>query len=359
MEKLLLIGLAAILGLAVQVAEANCPWLQNDPTDQIGASRTQTPQKVLKSIRLVKTGELFRLGHVYDETKIDPPPFGRVFDQAIFPFDFPEVPSQSFNEGVLNASIGQVATQFDALGHAGHDTLGYYNCIPQSELEGNGLPPIKRLEKLGVEHVNPFFTRAILLDFVNHSSAPKMVVGEKTLLVDSYVISLADVREVMRNQRVRRPGKGDVVLFYTGWDSLFGVDNDRHFNAPGPGIEVAQWLASRNVAMMGSDTQASEAVIDGTSTELVQDPDYFGPEIGFVSNAVHLILITQNGIHMMEWMRLEHLAEALLEDHDRKPSSASRGGLNRRSSPYEFLFVFTPLPIKGLAGSPASPLAIR
>lgn len=359
MKRLFLSLLLVVTGMNVQAEDPPCPWQQDDPTDQVGASKTQTPEKALQAIRLVKTGEVFSLGHIYDEEKIDPPPFDRVFDLEIFPFDFPEEPSQSFNQGVLNAHIGQLATQFDALGHAGHDTLGFYNCITQSELEGGGPPPIKRLEKLGVENVRPFFTRAILLDFVNHSSAPKIVVGGRILIEDSYVISLADVEEVMHNQGIKEPGEGDVVLFYTGWDSLFGVDNDRHFNSPGPGIEVAIWLASKNVAIVGSDTQHLEAVIGGTSTELVAQPDIFGPEIGFVFNAVHLLLITQNGIHLLEWMRLGHLAEALLGDFHPKPTPAAQGFAKHRPSPYEFLFVFTPLPIKGLAGSPGNPLAVR
>jgi hypothetical protein len=92
-------------------------------------------------------------------------------------------------------------------------------------------------------------------------------------------------------------------------------------------------------------------VIGGLSAELAADPDALGAELGFISNAVHFILITQNGIHLMEWMRLGHLADAINRDF--------RRASNDDPSPYEFLFAYSPLPIKGLPESPASPLAVR
>jgi kynurenine formamidase len=272
-----------------------------------------------------------------------------VFELEVFPFSFPdqEDNSQAFNEGVINASIGQVGTQFDALAHAGHD-LGFYNCFSQSELGPNDSG---ELEKLGVENVRPFFTRAVLLDVVRHSDVPKMLVRGQQMVQDSYVITLDDVEQVLDNEGVEPPREGDVVIVYTGWDNLFGVDNDRYFNSPGVGIEVAGWLAEKRIAMLGSDTQASEALIDGLSAELAADPDALGAELGFIVNAVHFILITQNGIHLMELMRLGHLADAINRDF--------RLTSNDDPSPYEFLFAYSPIPIKGLSESPASPLAVR
>lgn len=345
----MLIGLLLVASGPALAADP-CTWDQRNPRDQVGATRTQTPEKVLEAIQLVRTGETFRLGHVYDQALLALP-FGRVFELQVFPFSFPdeEDNSQAFNEGVLNASIGQVGTQFDALGHSGHD-LGFYNCFLQSELGPN---ESGELEKLGVENVRPFFTRAVLLDFVSQSgpSVPKMRVMGQRMVEDSYVITLADVQEVLDNEGIEPPGEGDVAIVYTGWDGLFGVDNDRHFNSPGVGIEVANWLANQKIAMLGSDTQQSEAAIGGLSTELADDPDALGAELGFMFGAVHFILLAQNGIHLMEWMRLGDLAEAISQDFE----LAS----NDDPSPYEFLFVYSPLPIKGLPGAPASPLAVR
>lgn len=346
MKRLIATVIAIAWAVSAQAQEARCPWQQDDPTDEIGASRTQTPENVLESIRLVRTGEIFRLGHVYDEVTLGTPPFGRVFDVTVAPFSFPdeEDNSQSFYSGGVRASIGQIATQFDALSHAGHD-LGYYNCFTHEDL---GPDELGRVKKLGVENVKPFFTRAVLLDFVANSDVPKVTANGREIVADSYELTVADIEAVIAAQGVDGPGEGDVALFYTGWDSLFGVDNARHFNSPGIGSEAAFWLAERRIAMLGTDTQHSEAAVGGRSVELIDNPDALGREFGYIFNTAHLILITQNGIHLMEWMRLGELAAAL---------AADSGG---ETNPYEFLFVFSPLPIKGLAGAPGSTaIAVR
>jgi len=53
-----------------------------------------------------------------------------------------------------------------------------------------------------------------------------------------------------------------------------------------------------------------------------------------VLSAVHLILLTEHGIHLMENMRLCHLVADL---RDAAPNEASG------RSPFEFLFVFAPV----------------
>ena len=57
-----------------------------------------------------------------------------------------------------------------------------------------------------------------------------------------------------------------------------------------------------------------------------------------VSMAVHEDVTLKHGIFNLEWMRFREL-------------------LSDRA--YEFLFVFTPLRLKGATGSPGRPLAIR
>jgi len=346
MKRLLFAVLIAWVGTA-QAAEDGCTWKQDD-NDQIGSSRTQTPEKLFEAVGLINKGEIYRLGHVYDEVTLGTPPFGRVFDTTVFPeFSFPdeaEENSQSFFSGNVVASLGQIATQFDGLSHAGHD-LGYYNCITAEEI---GPDELGRVQVLGIETVRPFFTRAILLDFVNNSDVPKVDFNGQQIVADSYTITVADVEAVLAAQGVAEPGEGDVVLFYTGWDALFGIDNERHFNSPGGGSEVATWLAERKIAMLGSDTQHTEAAVGGRSTELLENHYILGEEHGYIFNTLHFILITQNGIHLMEWMRLGELAASIKADMGSDPN------------PYEFAFVFSPLPIKGLAGAPGSPsMAIR
>jgi kynurenine formamidase len=344
--KSLIAAIGIVGGLSILTAHASaqtCPWKQADPSDKVGASHTQTSEKALEGARLVRSGKVFGLSHVYDEAKI-PRPFDRVFEASVSFFDMDEAgPSQVFSEGTLNGQLGQVGTQFDALGHGGHD-LGFYNCASSAEV---GPDDAGLLLTMDVASVAPFFTRAVFLDFVHHSDVPKTTFDGEEIVQDSYVISGEDIEHVLQSENVAPPGPGDVVIFYTGWDKLFGVDNDRLFFAPGPGIEATRWLASKNVAMVGADTMSVEALDGGESVEIGANPTVLGAELGAIPFPVHFILLTQSGIHLLENMKLTPLAEDLVA------SDAAD------ATPYEFLFTFAPVPIKGLESSPGQPLAVR
>jgi kynurenine formamidase len=297
----------------------------------------------MQAARLVKSGKVYSLAHVYDEATI-PLPFERVFELTLAVFDMDEAgPSQMFSEGTLNGHIGQVGTQFDALGHGGHD-LGFYNCVLPKEL---GPDEAGLLRRLDTASVTPFFTRAVFLDFVHHSEVPKTNVEGEDIVENSYVITVSDTEHVLQSQSVAPPGRGDVVIFYTGWDRLFGTDNDRLSSAPGPGIEAARWLAEKQVALVGADTMSIEAIDDAEGVEAKANAVPLGQELGAIPFPVHFILLTENGIHLLENMRLTPLADDLM-------ASQVSG-----ESAYEFLFTFAPLPIKGMEGSPGQPLAVR
>ena len=63
----LLLSLGASLALAQTRSEG--PWWPHSlwgPDDQAGGSNWITPAKVLEAIRLIKTGEVYELGHVYE-----------------------------------------------------------------------------------------------------------------------------------------------------------------------------------------------------------------------------------------------------------------------------------------------------
>ena len=339
-------SLLAALGMVVvtfPVSAETCPWQQSDTADDIGASRTQTAEKALEAARLVKSGKVYSLAHIYDKATI-PRPFDRVFELTVSVLDMDEGgPSQLFSEGTLNGHLGQVGTQFDALGHGGHD-LGFYNCITPGEV---GPDAAGLLNKLDLSSVTPFFTRAVFLDFVHHSDVPKASFADGSIVEASYVITVNDIERVLEAEHVAPPERGDVVIFYTGWDRLFGVDNDRLAFAPGPGVEAARWLAEREVALVGADTMSIEAIDDAEGVEVKANPAMLGTELGTIPFPVHFILLTQSGIHLLENMKLTPLANDLMA------TQANGEGV------YEFLFTYAPLPIKGMEGSPGQPLAVR
>ena len=110
------------------------------------------------------------------------------------------------------------------------------------------------------------------------------------------VITLDDVRAALE-----RPGMvdfelmpGDVVLFRTGWEKYWVVDNDKYNEgAPGIGMEVARWLSEGRAGVTGGDTWPVEAV---------PNPD---PDCVF---CVHSFLQARHGIMNHENLSLTELA---------------------------------------------------
>ncbi len=118
--------------------------------------------------------------------------------------------------------------------------------------------------------------------------------------------------------------EGDVVLIRTGHGQLWMVDNESYGSGePGIGLAAAKWLIGEKIAMVGSDTWA---------TEVVPHEDQERPF------EVHQWLLTKNGIYNLENLDLEKLST------DRV---------------YEFAFIFVPLRLKGATGSPGNPIAVR
>ena len=97
-------------------------------------------------------------------------------------------------------------------------------------------------------------------------------------------------------------------------------DNQR-FRASEPGIgkEAAQWLIDRRVAMAGADNNGFEVLPSEDSEE---------------SDPVHQMLLTQNGIYILENLVTQELA---------------------RDRVYEFMFVLTRSKTKGSTAANISP----
>lgn len=292
------------------------PW---GPDDEIGATNRITADEVLAAADLIETGEVYELGRPYDGNM---PVFGaRNFSLRTLPLAGPFGENGiMYHDEYLATEIGQVGTQLDAVGHIGlqqgenGDTtqIRFYNGFTEYEVGG-----MYGLQKLGVENVRPIFTRGTLID----------VAGLKgRMLEGGEEITLDDVLEALALQGLTEDDiqSGDVVLFNTGWGSLWQVDNERYVGAmPGIGMEVAHWLIDKEIVLVGADT----LVVD-----VVPNPD---PTLAF---PVHGELIAKNGIHIHENLDLDALAEDKV---------------------YQFAYIYVRLPIVGGTGSPGSPIAVR
>lgn len=159
---------------------------------------------------------------------------------------------------------------------------------------------------LGVDTVRPIVARGLLAD-----AAPG---GE---LAEDAEITAAHIGEALAPHE---PRAGDAVLVRTGWGRRWR-DARRFLNGqrqPGLSLDAARWLSSRGVRAIGADNVALERI---PSAEM----------------AVHVHLLVEAGVHILECLNLEHLAQTQAR---------------------EFLFVAAPLKIEGATGSPLRPFAL-
>lgn len=172
------------------------------------------------------------------------------------------------------------------------------------------------IRELSVDTIAPILRRGVLLDVAALVKAHDLP-ADCTITPD-HLESAAKAQAVAIQ-------KGDVVLLRTGWGRHWN-DPVRYITGgggasvagPGPGLDGARWLSKRGVFAAGSDTVAFENV---------PSP----------SMPVHVHLLVESGIHIIEALNLEELS---------------------RDRVYEFVFVAAPLKIRGGTGSPIRPLAL-
>lgn len=201
---------------------------------------------------------------------------------------------------------GHVGTHIDALCHfslrgklfGGADAIG---C--QSYTSG--------LSAHHVDTIAPIFRRGILLDVAANEGLDA--------LPEDHVVD-ADQLERAADRIGIEVSAGDIVLVRTGW-ARYWHDAGRYINrlnCPGVNREAAGWLSAKGVFAGGSDTIAFE----------------FMPA---PSMPVHVHLLVESGIHIIEALDLETL---------------SAEGVS------EFVFAASPLRIQGGTGSPIRPVAL-
>ncbi len=164
------------------------------------------------------------------------------------------------------------------------------------------------LTRYSIDTIPPIYRRGVLLDLAPGSPLPA-----------DFEITPRHLEDAVRRQGLAiQPG--DVVLLRTGWAAYFR-DPARFISevhGPGPALAGAQWLSAQGIFAAGSDTVAFEKV-----------PDPNMP--------VHVHLLVESGIHIIECLNLEELA-------------ADRA--------YTFTFIAAPLKIQGATGAPVRPIAV-
>jgi kynurenine formamidase len=210
-----------------------------------------------------------------------------------------------FAEDVVTLGLHS-GTHVDGLAHVWYDEQ-LYNGFPQDSVRSAGA------SRCGADKLGPMVGRGVLLDVAaaaGRDSLPAEFAVDDALLERSRAAAGVAV------------GSGDIVLLRTGWLEAHGADGNAYYaGEPGLDLDGAAWLAARDVAAVGADNYAVEA-LDARSTG------------GF---PVHELLLRDRGVPLLEGVVLDALARARVS---------------------EFLFVAAPLAVRGATASPLQPVAV-
>lgn len=301
--------LAAAMSMCSESAIADEPWWASKygEADTIGALNNLSPELVKKAVKLVKTGKTYSLAV---PTGPETPAYGsRKITIERIPSGGPDLTPDGSQrvtawDEKVTTSMG-IGTQIDGLAHLGVDHH-YYNGITGKEVAGS--------YKLDLASIPPIVTRGVLLDMTKQFKKPMLEVGD--------TFNKAEIQAAMKAQGVKI-GKGDVVLFHTGWMDMATKDRELfRSKEPGLGEEGAQFLADLGVVAVGADTVALEAL----------------PSLPGKTFIVHQTLLAKNGVHILETI----VTRDLVKDGAK-----------------EFLFVLGPARIQGTVQMVINPVAIR
>ena len=294
---------AALLVLAFSTssfAQTDCkklvpasPW---GPNDQTGATNRVTPAVTKAAAAEIKEGKVIPMSYPLVDGV---PLFGSRFTKTILTA-VSLAPGASFGENELTymedtwLSQSHVGTHLDGMGHIGRKDC-YYNQTPIGKFITQN-----NITKLGLENLKSFATRGVVVDMVKVFQQANKFKGnaacKKPCLEKGTVITAADIQAGLKmyNTTLR---EGDIVVVHTGWGDLFEQYPAQNalFNSGEPGIgkDAATWLISQKVVAVGSDQWAVE-VIPGEN-----------PKEAFI---VHNMLLTDNGIHIIENVRTDLIA---------------------------------------------------
>jgi kynurenine formamidase len=271
----------------------------------------------------VRAARVFDLGFVWDSRSpilsLNPPyafALNATHRQTHEVFGSAPGSQVSWTSEILYFSGQHGAPTIDAIGHIGRNLKlhgGVDAVAATARPDGIG-------NNLGIEAfpADLLLSRGVLLDV-----ARVVAGGRPDPLAPGFVITAQHLQDAARAHGVQ-VGKGDSVLIRTGWGQYFGKDNALYLGekSPGPGVDAARWLAAQGVRLTGTDTATYEV-----------RPAVNGQELF----PVHMLLIADNGVYLVENANLEDLGAA---------------GVNL------FCLVVPPLRIRGASGSPLRMLAL-
>ena len=302
------LGSAATLGVAAALA---------------GSATAQGRPSADDLIRTVKGARMFDLSFTWNEQSpvlnLNPPysfALNRTHRMTYEIFGQAPGSQVSWASDIMYFSGQHGAPTIDAIGHIGRNLKlhgGVDAVAATSTPAGIGA-------NLGIENfpADLMVNRVVLLDV-----ARQMASGRPDPLAPGFEITGAHLEQTAKAQGVE-VRKGDSVMIRTGWGQYFAKDNAKYLGeqSPGPGQDGARWIIDKGVRLAGDDTATFE-----------KRPAAYGKELF----SVHMMLLADSGIYIVENCNLEALADA---------------------KAYVALLILTPLRIQGATGSPLRAIAL-
>ena len=210
------------------------------------------------------------------------------------------------------------APTIDAIGHVAHNGRLFGGADAEaatSDKRGIGRGPGGVGADLGIDRypIDKLVNRAVLLDVA------RFVRGDDSPLPADFEITASHLSRTAAAQGVKIE-PGDTVLIRTGWGRHLTANPELYKGetSAGLGVDGARYLGEQRVFAAGTDTLTFEK----------RPPIATKPT--FQMFPVHMLLIADNGIHIIENYYLEELSDARV---------------------YEFLLVTPPLKVRGGTGS--------
>jgi kynurenine formamidase len=306
------VWLAASTSVQAQIAKneaAKSPW---GPSDEIGTLNMMTDASRLDVLKQIAGGKVYDLGV---DMFVGMPTCCVPFGDPTFQLFMTHTPAQDPAKELLSYSGDGVSmythtgTHIDTLNHFGlHGKI--WNQVSSHDALG-----VRGWTKSGADKYPPIIARGVLIDVATSKNV--------ATLPASYAITVTDLQEALKKQETTLKA-GDVVLTRTGVMRLWPDPAQyRLADQAGLSLEAAQWLVEGQKAMLlGADNFGVESFPS-------KDPENFVP--------VHTYLLAERGVSLVEALWLEDLA---------------------KDQVYEFVFIASPLKLRGATASPIRPLAI-
>ena len=288
-----------------------------------GGANAQGPGSADDLVRAVKGARLFDLSFTWSEQSpvlgLNPPySFALNRTHRMTHEIFGQAPGSrvSWASEIMYFSGQHGAPTIDAIGHIGRDLKlhGGVDAVAATATPG-GIG-----SGLGIDSfpADLMVNRVVCLDV-----ARQLAGGRPDPLPPGFEITAAHLEQTSQAQGVTVQ-RGDSLLIRTGWGQYFAKDNAKYLGeqSPGPGQDGARWIIAKGVRLAGDDTATFE-----------KRPAAYGKELF----SVHMMLLADHGIYIVENANLEPLGDA---------------------KAHVALLILTPLKIQGASGSPLRAIAL-